>query len=136
MSSLFKRQKHGLFFPEKVYRCPCLIDVIDECQLNELDSLAEIHDEVASFVLERGIPKVYVVKCGDKMRDCIFCCSNHLSIMILGKKKYGCTAEISFENLTIYCNEDKQNCVGETYCKGCIKKYLRESIGYFFYKEF
>lgn len=134
--SFFNRQKHGLFFPEKVYRCPCLIDVIDECHLNDLNSFAELHDEVMTFVLERGIPKVYTIKCGENLKDCIFCCSTHLSIMVLGKKKYNCTAQISFENLTIYYNQDKQNCVGETFCKGCIKKYLRDSIGYFYFKEF
>ena len=130
------RQKHGNFFPEKVYRCSCVIDVIDDCHLNELDSFPELHDEVFRYVLERGLPKVYALKCGEELKDRIFCCSDHLSVMILGKKKYDCTAEITFENLTIYYNEDKQNCIGKTFCKGCIKKYLRESIGYFYFKEF
>ena len=130
------KQKHANFFPEKVYRCPCLIDIIDDCHLNEQNSLVELHDEVFTHVLERGISKVYVVKCGKKLKNCIFCCSDHLSVMILGKKKYDCTAEITFENLTIYYNEDKQNCIGKTFCKGCIKKYLRESIDYFYFKEF
>lgn len=130
------RQKHGNFFPEKVYRCPCLIDIIDDCHLNELNSFLELHDEVFTHVLERGLKKVYALKCGEGLKNCIFCCSDHLSIMVLGKKKYNCNAEISFENLTIYYNENKQNCIGETFCKGCIKKYLRESIGYFYFKEF
>ena len=78
---MLNRQKHGNFFPEKVYRCPCLMQVIDECYENEQDSFVEIHDEVASFVLERGLPKVYSLKCGSNLKDCIFCCEKHAAIM-------------------------------------------------------
>ena len=133
---MLNRQKHGNFFPEKVYRCPCLMQVIDECYENEQDSFVEIHDEVASFVLERGLPKVYLLKCGSNLKDCIFRCEKHAAIMVLGKKKIDCTSEFSFESLTIYFNEDKQNVIGKTFCKGCVKKYLRDSICYFYFKEF
>ena len=40
------REKHANFFPLKVYRCPCLLSVIDECHENDLNSYVEIHDEV------------------------------------------------------------------------------------------
>ena len=133
---MLNRQKHGNFFPEKVYRCPCLMQVIDECFENEQNLFAEIHDEVVSFVLERGLPKVYALKCGEELKDCIFSCEKHASIMVLGKKKIDCTADFSFESLTIYFNEDKDKLVGKTFCKGCVKKYLRDSISYFYFKEF
>ena len=133
---MLNRQKHGNFFPEKVYRCPCLMQVIDECFENEQNLFVEIHDEVVSFVLERGLPKVYALKCGEELKDCILSCEKHASIMVLEKKKIDCTADFSFESLTIYFNEDKNKVVGKTFCKGCVKKYLRDSISYFYFKEF
>ena len=84
---MLNRQKHGNFFPEKVYRCPCLMQVIDDCFENEQDSFVEIHDEVVSFILKHGLPKVYSLKCGNKLKDCIFCCEKHAAIMVLEKKK-------------------------------------------------
>ena len=40
------------------------------------------------------------------------------------------------DNVTLFYNEDKKTCNGVTYCKGCIKHCLRESICYFYFKEF
>ena len=56
--------------------------------------------------------------------------------MIFGKKKFDCTEDQSFDNLTLYYNENKELCNGKTFCKGCIKHYLRDSICYFYFKEF
>ena len=130
------REKHADFFPEKVYRCPCLLSVIDDCHENDLNSFIDIHDEVVTFTLENGLGKIFSLKCGKDLKDCIFYCHKHLEVIILGTKKYDCTDEVSFENLTIYFNENKSTCVGKTFCKGCIKKYLRKSIDYFYFKQF
>ena len=130
------REKHANFFPRKVYRCPCLLSVIDECYENDLNSFIEIHDEVVTFTLENGFGKIFSLKCGEDLKDCIFCCHKHLKVIILGKKNYDCTDEISFENLAIYFNENKKTLVGKTFCKGCIKNYLRKSIDYFYFREF
>ena len=131
------REKHANFFPLKVYRCPCLLSVIDECHENDLNSYVEIHDEVRDFILEKGdIAKVFAVKCGENLKDCVFCCQRHLGIIIFGVKKYDCTYNQFLDNLTIYYNESETVCVGKTFCKGCIKNYLRKSISYFYFKEF
>ena len=131
------REKHSNFFPSKVYRCPCLMAIVNDCYENDLNSFVEIHDEVWNFVLNDGnIGKVFAVKCGENLKDCIFVCEKHLSIIIFGKKQFNCTEEPSFGNVTLFYNEDKKTCNGETYCKGCIKHYLRESICYFYFKEF
>ena len=132
-----KREKHADFFPLKVYRCQCLLSIIDDCRENDLNSFIELHDAVWDFVLENGdIGRVFTITCGEKKKDCIFCCEKHLTIMILAHKKFDCTDDQLFDNLTIYYNESKTMCVGKTFCKGCIKKYLRKSIGYFYFKEF
>ena len=131
------REKHSNFFPSKVYRCPCLMAIVNDCYENDLNSFVEIHDEVWNFVLnDSDIGKVFAVKCGENLKDCIFVCEKHLSIIIFGKKQFNCTDEPSFDNVTLFYNEDKKTCNGETYCKGCIKHYLRESICYFYFKEF
>ena len=81
------REKHSNFFPLKVYRCPCLLSVMEDCYQNDLNSYVELHDEVWDFVLDKSdIGKVFAVTCGEKLKDCIFCCEKHLSIIILGKK--------------------------------------------------
>ena len=130
------RQKHANFFPAKVYRCPCLLSVIDDCYDNDLNSFVELHDEVVFYTLEKGLGRIFAIKCGDELMDCIFCCSEHLKVVIFGKKNYDCTDKPSFENLTIYFNEKKDVCVGKTFCKGCIKNYLIKSYNYFVFKEF
>ena len=131
------REKHSNFFPQKVYRCPCLLSVVDECYENDLNSYTELHDEVWDFALKNSeIGKIFSVKCGEKLKDSIFCCEKHLSIIILGIKKFDCTDDQFFDNLTVYYNESEEICIGKTYCKGCLKHYLRKSISYFYFKEF
>ena len=130
------RTKHSNFFPNKVYRCPCLLAVIDDCKENDLYSLTEIHDEVLQHTLEKGTGKIFVVRCESELKDCIFCCHNCLSVIILGKKKCDCTDSISFDNLTIFFNESKTSVVGKTFCKGCIKYYLRKNFDYFYFEQF
>ena len=52
------REKHSIFFPKKVFRCPCLLSIIDDCHEHDLNSFVELHDEVVQFSLERGIGKI------------------------------------------------------------------------------
>ena len=131
------REKHSIFFPKKVFRCPCLLSVINECYEHDLNSFADLHDEVVQFSLERGIGKVFAMKCGEDLNDCIFCCHNHVSDIILGTKEYDCTEnEPSFDNLTIFCNINKSLVIGKMFCRGCIKDYIRKFYTFFYFKEF
>ena len=50
-------------------------------------------------------------------------------------KKYSCTEKPMFNNTTALHFVDGER-VGETYCTGCIKFFLRKSTGYFYFKEF
>ena len=131
------REKHSIFFPRKVFRCPCLISVINECHEHDLNSFVDLHDEVVQFSLERSIGKVFAMKCGEDLNDCIFCCHNCVSVIILGTKDYDCTEkEPKFDNLTIFFNKNKSLVVGKIFCKGCIKYYIRKCYTYFCFKEF
>ena len=131
------REKHSIFFPKKVFRCPCLLSVIDDCYEHDLNSFAELHDEVVQFSLERGIGKIFAMRCGENLNDCIFCCHKCVSMVILGSKNYDCTEdEPTFDNLTIFFNKNESLVVRKTFCKGCIKHYLRKAFSYFYFKEF
>ena len=132
----FNREKYSSFFPLKVYRCPCLMSVVDDCFENDLNTFVEIHDEILEFVFSRNdISKVFATKCGKDKENCIFVCEKHLAVIILGMKKYSCTEKPVFNNTTVlhFSNNER---VGETYCTGCIKNFLRKSTGYFYFKEF
>ena len=127
------RQNWSSFYPRFVFRCPCLQEIVEKCFLKDLKSFLQIHDEVLTFVLEHGIHRVFTAKCGENLKDCILCCEEHAAIMVFGKKKIDCTAEPSFETLRLQmdpCDPEK------TFCKYCVKKYLRESICYFYYLQF
>ena len=103
------REKHSNFFPSKVYRCPCLMSIIEECYENDFNSFVEIHDEVWNFALnDSDIGKVFAVKCGEKMEDCIFVCEKHLSIIIFGKKQFKCTDQPRFDNLLFFIMKIKK----------------------------
>ena len=131
------REKQSNFFPTKVFRCPCLLSVINECHENDLNSFVDLHDEVVQFSLERGIGKIFAMRCGEDLNDCIFCCHNHVSDIILGTKDYDCTEnEPSFDNLTIFFNVNKSLVIGKTFCSGCIKHYIRKCYTFFYFKEF
>ena len=67
------REKHSDFFPKKVYRCPCLLSVLYDCCENDLYSFTEIHDEVVQYTLEKGFGRIFATKCGEELKDCIFC---------------------------------------------------------------
>ena len=134
---LVNAENYSIFFPRKVFRCPCLLSVIDDCHENDLNSFVEIYEEVIHFSVERGLGKIFAMKCGEELNDCIFCCHNCVSVIILGMKDYDCTdTEMAFDNLTIFVNKSETSVVGKTFCKGCIKHYLRKSFTYFYFKEF
>ena len=129
----FNREKYENFFPSKVYRCVCIANVIQRCFDNGSYSLPEIVDEINdhSFFGEEK-KKVFSIKCGDENKDCIFICETHLSIVLFAKKQFACTDGPSLENTTIaYCDGKK-----ETFCKGCIKHYLKILYNYFYFNYF
>ena len=122
------REKWSTFKPCFVYRCPCLIKVIEKSFLKDCKSFLQIHDEVFTFVLEHGLHRVFTTKCGENLKDCIFCCEEHASIMVYGLKKFDCTAQPSFETLRLQMDSED---LEKTFCKYCVKYYLRKTFCYF-----
>ena len=129
----FNREKYKNFFPSKVYRCVCVTGVIQECSDNGSYSLPEIVDEINNHsFFDEEKKKVFSIKCGDENKDCIFVCETHLSIVLFAKKQFACTDAPSLENTTIGYSDGKK----ETFCKGCIKHYLKSMYNYFYFNDF
>ena len=129
----FNREKYHYFFPSKVYQCVCVSNVIQKCFHDGKHSLVEIVDEIDKYsFLDEKKKKVFCIKCGDENKDCIFICEDHLATALFAKKKITCTETPSLVNTTIsYCYGKK-----ETFCKGCIKHYLKTMYNYFYFVNF
>ena len=132
----FNKQNYEYFSPSKVYRCAYLGEVIDNCFDNGCHSFTEIYDEVSSFSFSNGISKVFSTECDDLKKDVVFVCDNHLAIVLLAKKKYSCTDEVTETNTTIIYTTGNYLDKKETYCTGCIRHYLRLTYYYFHHKNF
>ena len=127
------REKWSKFNPQFVYRCSCLGDIIQSCYEKDFKSFLQIHDEIFLYVLENGLMRVFTAKCGENLKDVIFCCEECAGIMVFAKKKFDCTAQPSFETLCLQLNPEDHE---KTFCKYCVKKYLRETLFYFKSLEF
>ena len=129
----FNRSKYEYFFPSKVYRCACIGHVIKNCRDHGIYSLVDIIDEVSTNnFIDGDKNKLFVVKCGEKSKDCIFVCERHLSIIIFAKRDFSCTETPSEVNITVHYSCGKE----ETYCTGCIRHYLKLMYNYFYFVDF
>ena len=127
------REKWSKFIPHFVYRCSCLGDIIQSCYEKNFKSFLQIHDEVLIHVLENGLTRVFTGKCGENLKDIIFCCEECSGIMVFAKKKFDCTAQPSFETLRLQLDPEDHE---KIFCKYCVKKYLKETFFYFKSLEF
>ena len=103
------------FFPQKVYRCDCLGEVIAFCLANEACSLKDICQEVNKIDGE----KIYCVKCGEKEQHVVLSCGDHLPMAIFAVDLTGTVLEDKTKN-----------------CLTCIKKYLQDNYHIFQYEIF
>ena len=106
------------FFPEKVYRCDCLTEVIASCLVNKVCSLKDICQEVNKLDGE----KIYCVKCSENEQDVVLSCGYHMPMAIFAVE--------SFSTGTVLLDKTK-NC-----CLTCIRKYLQENYHIFKHEIF
>ena len=120
----FNREKYEYFFPSKV----CVANVVQKCFDEGNHSLLEIVDEIDNYsFFDENKKKVFTIKCGEENKDCIFICEDHLAVVL-----FACTDTPSSVNATIsYCSGKE-----ETFCKGCIKHYLKTMHNYFYFVDF
>ena len=111
---LFKK-----FFPEKVYRCDCLAEVIASCLANKIYSLMDICQKVN----ETDGEKIYCVKCGENDQHVVLSCSYHMPMVIFAIE--------SSSPITISLSDETRNC-----CLICIRKYLQEMYHLFGHENF
>ena len=129
----FNRQKYEYFFPRKVYHCAYLGEVVQKRLRNDDYRLVDIVDNISNFnFYDKFEPKVFSVKCGDNNKDCIFVCEKHLGIVLFAKRQFVCTENETSQNATVKYADGKK----ETYCKGCIKHYLKLMFHYFNFADF
>ena len=129
----FDRTKYEYFFPSKVYRCASLGQIIENCCDNGIFLFTDIIDEISTHkFIDDDKNKIFAVKCGEQLKDCIFACERHVSIVLFAKKKFSCSDNPTETNITVtYCCGKK-----ETYCVGCVKHYLKLMYNYFYFVNF
>ena len=66
------------FFPEKVYRCDCLSEVISSCLANNVCSIMDIFKKVNELDGET----IFCVKCGENEQNTVLSCSYHMPMAI------------------------------------------------------
>ena len=127
------REKYEYFFHSKVCCCVCVTDVIQKYFDEGANSLVEIVDEINNYsFFNENKKKVFSIKYGEENKDCIFICEDHLAAVLFAKKKFACTDTPSLVNTTISYSCGKK----ETFCKGCIKHYLKTMYNYFYFVDF
>ena len=89
-------------FPKKVYHCSCVAFEIKLCLVNGRYSLKDIVKQLNKV----NGQKIYCSKCGDNLKDVIFSCTKHMSLVIFHENSI---------------NKDKN------LFKRCVKKYLQEA---------
>ena len=105
------------FKPKKVYRCTCLRHAIARCLLNQ----TYCFDTICNTIETMSFGKIYCVTCGPKREDLVFCCGDHVAMLMLAM------------------NTNNDETVGSIYFKNYlkyIKKYLRKKYYYFPFDNF
>ena len=124
-------EKYEDFFPKKVYRCPCVLSAVKHCFENDEHSLGEILESVKSFDYGDllSFSEIFCTKVGNKKEDCLIFCIEHLRIILISKRKFKCTTE-DCKNMLVIPIFDKW------YCRGCVKKYMRQLFSCFCFVNF
>ena len=103
-------------FPQKVYRCDCLTDVIRNCFYQNLCSIKDICQKIEENIRE----KIYCVLCGEYNKDVVFSCKAHMAMTVL---------VVEQRNNIVISLEDG-------HCLSCIKNYLHDKYFVYGYETF
>ena len=96
-------------FPKNVYHCSCVGFEIKLCLVNGHYSLKDICKKLNEKL--DADRKIYCSKCGDNLKEVIFSCRQHMSLVSL-------------------CEHDNEKCVR------CIKRYLKMAYHCYDYTSF
>ena len=96
------------FFPETVYFCDCLHEIIEKCK--KPCSLQDLCNQINNGDTDDEI--IYCVKC-NKKQNVVFSCTNHMTMGTF-------LIQYTSNNSTAMEIKDRH------FCLLCIKKYLRE----------
>lgn len=104
------------YFPEVVYYCDCLQEIIEKCE--KPSSLHDICNKI-----DNNKREIYCVLCGDDEQDVVFSCIEHLTME---------TLVVEIHNANVVVIETKTR----NYCLSCIRKNLRKKYQMFNYEIF
>ena len=124
-------EKYEDFFPKKVYRCPCVLSAVKHCFENGEHSLGEILESVKSFDYSEPLPfsEIFGTKVGKEKEDCLIVCIEHLRIILISKRNFKCMSEDCENTLLVPIFDER-------YCRGCVKKCMRQLFSYFCFVNF
>ena len=105
-----------MFFPEKVYHCDCLANVIASCLTNQVLSLTGICEKVN----EIDGRKIYCVRCGENNQHIVLSCREHMPMVIF-----------AYSPTPISISDETEKC-----CLIRIKKYLEKNYHIFGHENF
>ena len=105
------------FFPEVVYYCDCLQEIIEKCE--KPSSLQDICNKIDNVDGDT----IYCSKCGDDKKDVVFSCTKHLTMGTFA-------VEVHRNNVVTIEAKTRH------YCLSCVKKYLQEKYQLFNYEIF
>ena len=90
--------------------------------------MANILQSVKSFDYGDPLPlsEIFCTKVGNEKEDCLIVCVKYLRIILISKRKFKRT------------NEDYKNALVilifiKWYCRGCVKKYMRQLFSNFYF---
>ena len=128
---VYDRRKYEYFFPKKVYRCACLGKVISSCFQHGIYALSDIIDKIKETECTET-RKIFCVKCGQHDENVVFSCADHMSVLVIVAMRYKCTELPNETNITVSIFDSGH----QTYCRGCIRKCLREMYYYYHFLNF
>ena len=112
------------FHPQKVFPCPCLLNIIDNIFDFGFQSLSDIltylHN-LENFPNEKI--KIYHTWV-NKKKDLMTICEWHLKVAILPSISYSCTSNQDTD-FVVDLQEDKK-----WFCKGCVRHYWEKMVAF------
>ena len=119
-------ERYENFIPRKVYRCPCLVHIVNEIYNTNIGSYLLILETTSKFT-SIGAEQVFSLRVKNKA-SCMLVCRAHFMLTLLSETKYKCTSQSDNDFLVISLQK--------RYCKSCIRHYFENMCKIYPFKVF
>ena len=107
-------ERYENFIPRKVYRCPCLMHIVNEiCDANIRSYSLILKTISKSCITPEQVFSLHV----ESKTSCMLMCQGHLILTLLSETEYECTSQS--DNVFLVVSLQKR------YCKSCIRHYFQ-----------